>query len=151
TRFSRDWSSDVCSSDLAGLAARRRDPIGRRARAGRDAAGAARARGTARTDGRGECAVVGRRAPRLGGARAAWPAAGGGGARGARALSVPALGAAGEERRVRGRTAGRGLRDPAAAAREGGVGIRTSGVLAPQSAIRGAREKRDVCPGARAL
>src|SRR5947209_4741756 len=90
----------------AGLAARRRDPIGRRARAGRDAAGAARARGTARTDGRGECAVVGRRAPRLGGTRAAWPAAGGGGARGARALSVPALGAAGEERRVRGRTAG---------------------------------------------
>src|SRR5204862_144523 len=85
---------------------------------------------------------------KLGRARAARPAAGGGGARGARALSVPALGAAGEERRVRGRTARRGLRDPAATPRKGGVRIRASGALAPQPAIRGARARRDVCPGA---
>src|SRR3989442_1484670 len=123
----------------AGYAARGRDPIERGARAGRDAGAAARARGAARTSGRGDRAVVGRRAPRLGVARPARPGARRGGARHARAVPVPALGAAGEERRVRRRTSGRGLRDPAPAPREGGARVREGGAHAPQPPVHDAR------------
>src|SRR5207248_1365095 len=79
------------------------------------------------------------RARRVGVTRPARATPRGRGTRHAQAVPISALGAAVAERRVRRRTAGRGLRDPPAASGKGGAWVRARSAHAPQSPADRAR------------